>query len=529
MYDVIIRGGQVIDGSGAAGYAGDVAIEGDRIAALGRVEGVARSEIDASGLVVGPGFIDLHSHSDFNFFIDPMADSKIRQGVTVELTGNCGLSFCAPLTDESRVPLDTRVGWYPTDWTPTWTSFGGYLDALEQNGSTLNLATQVGHGTVRHAVLGMATRAPDTGELKRMRSLVEEALEAGALGFSTGLSMTPGNFSLTEEVMELAAAAAERDRLYSTHMRDSSDESSGLFVAIHEAMEIGRRTGVRVQMSHLKCGGSMRGRAEEILETIERGRKEGIDLAADQYPYTAGSGHMSGNTLPRWIQEGGREKALERLADADLRAEARVGIDRAIARAGGPERFMIANFPPDISYEGKDVAALADQLGVEPAETLVLLYERYDAQLILSGMTEPDVRAIAKADFTAVASDGDSLRTEGPLSIGSPHPRSYGTFPRFFAQMARGSDGVTIENAVRKMTALPAERLGLSARGRLAPGYLADVVVFDADSIEDRADFSSPHQYSDGVHHVLVNGVAVVAGGVSTGATPGRVLRDEAH
>ena len=526
MHDLIIRNGLVIDGTGASGYKGDIAINGDRITAIGQVETEAVDYIDASGLIVSPGFIDLHSHSDFQFFIDPTADSKIRQGVTLELVGNCGQSFCAPLSGLSRGPLDTRAFWYPTEWKPDWTDFPGYLDALEANESSLNIATQVGHGTVRLSVLGMDMRTPVQGELKRMKFLVEEALDAGAFGFSTGLSMAPGCFSLTEEVIELADAAAHRNRLYSTHMRDSGSATTGLFVAMHEAIEIGRRTGVDVQMSHLKCNGYVRGRSDEILEMIDRSRKEGLNIAADLYPYIAASGPMSGNQIPRWVQEGGREKAVERLNDADIRAETRADIDITTALLGGPDRITIANFPPDLSYEGKSLEEISSKIGAQPSETLIRIYEQFDAQLILFGMAEPDVKAIAAADFVAVASDGVSLRCEGPLSVGLPHPRSYGTFPRFFAMMVRGDQHMKLEEAVRKMTSLPAERLRLTRRGRLAPGYFADITVFDAELIKDRSDFSSPHQYPEGVQHVFVNGVPAVSNGKSTATTAGRLLRN---
>ena len=526
MYDILIENGQVIDGTGAPAYQADVAISGDTVVATGKgLEVRAARTIDASGLAVTPGFIDLHSHSDFQFFIDPAADSKVTQGVTLELVGNCGLSFCAPLTGASREDLDTRVAWYDTKWRPAWTTFAGYMDALDKTGKTLNVVTQVGHGTVRKAVLGMETRAPDSGELKRMQALVAEALDAGAFGFSTGLSMAPGVYSTTAEVIALAEPAGKRGKLYSTHKRDSGDEGAGLFVALAEAIEVGRRTGARVQVSHLKCNGPTRGRAAEVLRMIEDARREGLDVAADQYPYTAASGPMSGNVYPRWALEGGRARALERAKDADLRAEIRAHLAERTRSIGGPDRLMVASYPPERRFEGMTVEAIARDMKCDPAEALVRLYERYDTQLILSGMAEADVDVIAAHPVVAVASDGVSLKSTGPLSSGSPHPRSYGTFPRFFARMVRAKKAVTLEDAVRKMTSLPAQRLGLTRRGRLAPGYFADIVVLNPGAIEDRATFEKPHQYSAGIEHVLVNGVAAVSGGKPTGGTPGRVIR----
>ncbi len=524
MYDVIVRGGTIVDGTGSPGFMADVAIKGDSIVGIGQIEGESASLIDASGKLVVPGFIDLHSHADFSFFVDPLADSKITQGVTFEYVGNCGISFCAPLMGESFSDLDVRKSWYETAWKPDWTDFGGYLDALSETGSTLNLATQVGHGTVRKAVMGMETRAPDSGELKRMESLVAESLDAGAFGFSTGLSMAPGYYSLGPEVYSLVQVAADRGKLYSSHIRDSSSEGAGLFVAMAEVIEAGRRTGASIQVSHLKANGPMRGRSGKLLEMIEEGRQEGLDVAADVYPYISASGPMSGNVFPRWALEGGRDEALKRLADADLRAEIVDGLDRAFGNFGGPNKVGVASYSADKSIEGKGLPEIAADMGCGPAEALARLYEGFDAQLIITGMAQDDVDNIASAPYVAVASDGSSLRAEGPLSAGSPHPRSYGTFPRFLAQ-ARDTGVTSTEDAIRKMTTLPAERLGLTRRGRLAPDHYADVVVMDAETVRDNATFEQPHQYSTGIDHVLVNGVSVVTDGKSTGNTPGRVVR----
>lgn len=526
MFDTLIKDGLIVDGSGGPGFRADVGITGDTVSVIGSgLPAEAKQRIDARGKVVAPGFIDLHSHADFSFFIDRTADSKITQGVTTELVGNCGLSFCAPLTSDSREDLDTRISWYETGWKPAWTDFAGYLSAAEKQGSTLNLATQVGHGTVRRAVMGMATRAPSAEELGRMKALVGEALDAGALGFSTGLSMPPGYYSLTPEVIALAQEAGSRGLLYSTHARDSGDEGFGLFVALEEALEIGRRTGAKVQFSHIKCNGSTRGRSAEVIERIHNARKEGIDIAADVYPYIAASGPMSGNIFPRWASDGGHHKAIERMQDDDLRAKARVDLDGRVASIGGAEKIMVASYPPAPRYEGKAIPEIAADMGCDNAEALVRLFVKYDVQLILSGMAEKDVDRYNATSIVAVASDGSSLKSTGPLSAGSPHPRSYGTFPRFFADAVRKKRLVTVEDAVRKMTSLPAERLGLTRRGRLQPGSFADVVIFDPNVIADRATFAKPHEYSVGVEVVLVNGKTVVMGGKSTGEVPGRVIR----
>jgi N-acyl-D-amino-acid deacylase len=525
MFDVLITGGTIVDGTGAASYPGDLAIKGDTIVAIGNsLEREAQRTIDATGKVVSPGFIDLHSHADFSFFVDPDADSKITQGVTFEYVGNCGISFCAPLIGDSGYDLETRKAWYETDWSPDWTDFGSYLDALEKNGSTLNIATQVGHGTVRRAVMGMDTRAPGSEELKRMQALVAESLDAGAMGFSSGLSMAPGYYSLAIEVFELVQVAAGRGKLYSSHIRDSSTEGPGLFVAMMEALEAGRRTGAAVQVSHLKANGPMRGRSGTLLKMIDEAIDDGIDAAADVYPYISASGPMSGNVFPRWALEGGREQAVKKLQDADLRAQIVAGLDEAFEKFSGPAQVAIANYPPDASLEGQRLTEVAKDMGCGEAEALARLYEGFDAQLVITGMAQEDVDRISAAPTVAIASDGSSLRSTGPLSAGKPHPRSYGTFPRFLS-MVRETKLVSLEEAIRKMTTLPAERLKLERRGRLAPGQFADVVVFDPYSVRDRATFESPHEYSEGIHHVLVNGSVVVNNGVPTGIRPGRVIR----
>ena len=525
MFDVVIRGGTLIDGTGTTGYSADLAIQGDTIVVIGNsIEAETHQSVDATGKVVTPGFIDLHSHADMSFFIDPDADSKITQGVTFEYVGNCVISFCAPLIGEAASDLNTRKAWYDTDWSPDWTSFSDFLDALEKTGSNINVATQVGHGTIRKAIMGMDTRAPDSGELKQMQALVAEGLDAGALGFSTGLSMAPGYYSLAIEVFELVQVAADRNKLYSSHIRDSSTEGPGLFVATMEALEAGRRTGAKVQVSHLKANGPLRGRSSDLIEMIDKAQSDGIDAAADVYPYVSASGPMSGNVFPRWALEGGRKKALERLQDADLRAQIVNGLEQAFEKFSGPSKIAVANYAPDPSLEGQRLPEIARQMDCTESEALARLYEGFDAQLVITGMAQEDVDLISSAPSVAIASDGSSLRSTGPLSAGKPHPRSYGTFPRFLKRV-RETNLVTLEEAIRKMTTLPAERLQLTRRGRLAPGYFADVVIFDPAEIEDIATFEEPHKYSRGVEDVFVNGSDVVRNSEVTGNRPGRVIR----
>jgi N-acyl-D-amino-acid deacylase len=527
MYDLLIKNGWIIDGTGSARYQADVGVQNGDIVAIGQLAGEAQKTIDANGLIVAPGFIDLHTHSDLSFLLDPTAQSKVRQGVTLELAGNCGYSFCAPLHGAAHDMLRPRVSQYTDNFTPTWNDFGGYLDALQRAGSTVNLAVQVGHGTVRAGVLGMDARAPSGAELERMKALVAESLDAGAMGFSTGLFYAPGYYARLDEVIELAAVAAARGKLYSTHMRDEGSHNVGLFVALNEAIEIGRRTGIRVQISHVKCmGPSVWGRADDVLDLFERTRREGIDMAGDQYPYTAGSTSLTGALYPRWALEGGREATLQRQADPVQRQQLHADLMANFDTRTSAEGIVIARFVPEPHFEGLHMIQIAEELECDPAEAAMRLYAQSDPAVIMHAMQEPDMETIARHPLIAVGSDGSSLSATGLLSVGRPHPRSYGTNPRVLARFVRERHLLSLEEAVRKMTLLPASRLGLTRRGRIAPGFAADLVVLDPHTVVDTATFEAPHSYPVGIAHVAVNGKLVVENATFTGQTPGQIIRD---
>ena len=530
MYDLLIQNGSVVDGTGSKAYLADVAAVDEEIVAIGKLEGDATRIVDAKGMVVSPGFIDLHTHSDLSFLLDPTAQSKIRQGVTFELAGNCGGSYGAPLEGGALESFKKRVSEYPDNLDVNWKDFGGYLDTIQSAGTTLNLAVQVGHGTVRSCVLGMDSRAPDRDEMNRMKELISESIELGAMGFSTGLFYAPGSYARLEEVIELASIAADHGVIYSTHMRDEGTQNTGLMVAVSEAIEVGRRTGIKVEISHVKCKGpAVWGMAGNILDLVERSRREGIDVAGDQYPYTASSTGLTGGLFPRWSLVGGREATLARIADNGVRGRMLEDIEGFYLEYGGSEKVVIARYVPESAYEGMSMYEIANVLGCTPAEAALDLYKQDDGQVIVHAMSEDDLDLIATHPFISVASDGSSLSADGILSAGRPHPRSYGTYPRFLAQMVREKKLVLLEEAVRRMTSLPAARLGLSKRGRLAPGYFADLVVFDPDTIQDTASFEVPHSYPIGIPHVSVNGVLVIQDGEFTGKTPGRVVRDFTH
>ena len=525
MFDVIIKNGLILDGTGSAPYRADVAAKGGEIIAIGLLESEAAKTVDAEGLVVSPGFIDLHTHSDMSFLLDPTAQSKVRQGVTLELAGNCGSSYCAPLQGGAEELLRTRAAQYTDHLDITWTDFGGYLDAVQQAGSTVNLAVQVGHGTVRSCVLGQDARAPNGEQMEQMKALIAESLDAGAMGFSTGLYYAPGYYARLDEVIELAAAAGERGKLYSSHIRSEGAQDVGLFVALNEAIEVGRRTGVRVEVSHVKCiGPKVWGRAGDVLALFERTRKEGIDVAGDQYPYTASSTSLTGAIFPRWALDGGRDATLQRMADPYQRQ--RMIDDITVTyqeRSAG--NMVIARYIPDPGYEGRSLEQIAQTLDCAAAEAGLRLYERGDAQVVNHSLQEADVEVIARYPMISIGSDGNSLSTQGVLSTGKPHPRSYGTNPRFLARFVRERQLISLPEAVRRMTTLPASRLGLTRRGRIAPGYAADLVVFDPDTVADTATFEAPHSYAEGIPHVAVNGVLVIENGQFTGLTPGKVIR----
>ncbi len=527
MYDLLLKNGTIYDGTGAPGYLADVGVAQGHIVALGNLSDEASETIDVSSLAVAPGFIDLHTHSDASFLIDKEAQSKVRQGCTLELTGNCGMSFCAPLLGEARRIGADRLAAYGAQDLLDWTRFEEYLERLEQAGSTLNLATQVGHGTVRSCVMGFDDRAPTPEELDRMRELVAESLDAGALGFSTGLYYAPGSYARTDEVVVLSREVAKRDKLYSTHMRDESDFSIGLFGSVEESLAISRLSGVRLQISHLKCvGPATWGNAPELLERIDKARAEGLNVAADQYPYTANSTNLAGAVFPRWAQVGGRSTTIARLDEEEFCSRLREEIRANFDRRGGADMVVVASYPPHTAFEGMSLSQIAEELKCDPMDAAIRLYRESETPIIAHSLQEDDVIVIAGGAWVAVGSDGSSIKTEGALSAGKPHPRSYGTFPRFLARYVREQAVVTLEEAIRKMTLLPASRLGLTQRGRIAPGMWADLAIFDPDTITDTATFESPHSYAAGMPHVVVNGVPVVKDGVFTGATPGKVLRD---
>jgi len=503
-YDMVVRDARVVDGSGAPWFRADVGVRGDSIAAVApRLAGTARRVIEAGGHVAAPGFIDLHSHARGGIFDRPAAENYLRQGVTTLVEGPDG---------SSPLPL------------------GAFLDKLEELRPGVNLASFVGHGSVRAAVVGTEDRSPTPAELERMRELVRQGMRDGAFGLSTGLFYVPGSFARSDEVIALARVAGELGGMHISHMRD---EAAGVLDSVRETIAIGEEGGLPTQVTHHKMiGRAAWGRSVDSLRLVREARERGVDVTVDQYPYTASSTALSAALLPPWSLAGGQSALRQRLSDAAQRARIlEVVKDRIRNERGGgdPRNIQIAACGFDHSLEGRTLAAILEGRGVpstveSAAELTLEIADRGGASAIFHAISEEDVERILAAPFTMVASDGEIPA----FGQGAPHPRSYGTFARVLAVYVRQKRLLTLEDAIRKMTSLPAARLGLADRGLLRPGMKADLVVLDPATVRDRATYEKPHQYAEGVSLVLVNGEPVLDGDRMTGARPGRVLRGPA-
>jgi len=513
--NIIIRNVDILDGAGAPAFRADIGLEGDRIAEIGDLSAATGdTTIDGTGLTAAPGFIDIHSHSDFTLPINPRAESKVRQGVTTKVTGQCGDST-APLNPAMRELA--RAAWPYMSWD--WTGFGEYLDHLRQQGLGVNVVPLVGHSAIRSVAMGLNDRAPSADEMAAMKRLIAQAMDEGAWGISTGLIYPPGLYATTGELIELARVVARRGGFYSSHIRG---EGSRLLQAIAEAIEIGERAGLPVQIAHLKASKPKNWPLlPQALKLIDDARARGLDVAADRYPYTASSTGLSA-MLPPWAHDGGRTALLERLRSPDARR--RILAD---ARARQWDKVLVAHSPNWVEIEGLTVAEIAEQRGAAPYETVldILLETEARVSIIHFGMKEENLRAVLCHPAVMIGSDASARAPQGPLGEGKPHPRGYGAFPRVLGKYAREEGVLSLPEAVRKMSGLPAERLGLADRGRLAQGMKADVALFHPDTVRDKATYTEPHQYPIGIEYVFVNGQVVVGPKGHTGALPGQILR----
>ena len=519
MTDLVLTGGEVVDGTGAPRRRADVAVRDGRIAAIGTDLSRADARmIDARGRVVAPGFIDIHSHSDESVLINSALESTVHQGVTCVVAGNCGGSS-APVMGLAAEELDREIRRY--DLERTWTSFGEYASAIERSGSAINFCSFVGHGTLRTSVMGADDRAPTGGELAAMKAVLAAALADGAIGLSTGLIYPPSAYGTTDEISALATVVRAADGLYASHIRNEGDD---LMAAVEENLEIGRRSGVRVQLSHHKASQRRNwGKVKESTALIERAQRDGVDVIADQYPYTASSTGLA-VTIPKWAHSGGSVAMCERLKDPAVRQRIR-GEYTETERNWAHIVIARARHHPD--WSGKTVAALADAAKKDPLEWACDALVEHDGaiDIIHHSMDEADVRYVMAKSWVCAGSDSRANAPYGPLSFGKPHPRSYGTFPRILGHYAREEHVLSLEDAVRKMTSLTASRLKLRDRGTVREGAWADLVVFDPARIIDLATYDDPHRYPAGIDHVIVNGEVVTHGDETLAARPGRFLR----
>ena len=525
MLDILIQNGVVVDGSGAPRYRADVAIEGDRIVEVGRLGGTeARTAIDASGCVVTPGFVDMHSHTDFTLPIGPTADSLVHQGITTAVVGQCGASP-APLLDETREQVIAMMESEeaPLSWDE-WSTFGSYLDYLTRIGFSINIVSLVGQGTVRAAVMGFSADPANEAQIARMQAEVARAMDEGAIGVSTGLIYPPGSYASTEELIAVARPAGERGGFYFSHIRGEGDT---LLAAVAEAILIGRETGAAVQISHFKAAGRDNwGKSAQALELIDQARAEGLDVTTDMYPYLAGSTSLSA-ALPERAQEGGKEAILKRLADAETRQQMRADMQSTgFFRATEWDKVLISGSPKNRAYEGRSVADLAAEADKSPCDWIfdTLLETELDVSMITFMMSEENRKVELRHPAMMIGTDGEGRATEGPLGRGVPHPRNYGTYPRVLGRYVREQGVISLEEAIWKMSGFPAQKLRWMDRGLVKKGYKADLVILNPDTVADRATYESPHQYPVGIPHVIVNGRLVVHDNSHTQARPGRVI-----
>ena len=528
-YDLVIRNGRVIDGTGNPWFHGDVAIAKDRIVAVGRVpDGKAKRVIDAKGLVVAPGFIDIHSHSDDLLLEDGDAQSKIRQGVTTEVLGE-GRS-AGPLKGE----LKTRYFRAPRR-TLSWDTLGGYFDAVEQAGASVNVASYVGLDNLWESVMGKSFDRPTAKQLDRMKELLDEAMRDGALGLSTMLMMPPGSLATTDDLVELCKVVKRHGGIFSSHIRS---EGLDVFKSVKQVIEVGERAGVPVDVIHLKIADEkLWGKMGEVVKLIEEARKRGVNVQANVYPYTRGNNNLA-SIIPPWAHEGGTGKMLERLKDPKQRERLKAAITKGIdgwynhytAVGGDWSRMLVSGRG---TYEGltMDRVIAAKQEGKSPKPDPldvffdVLIEQGGSVPTVYAHHDEKDMNLALKQPWCSVGSDGSAYATEGMLRRGNPHPRNFGTFPRVLGVNVRDRELLTLEDAVRKMTSLNAAKVGLRDRGLLREGAFADVTLFNPETVRDKSTYTAPFAYPEGIEYVIVNGQVVLDRGKHTGATPGKALR----
>jgi len=529
-FDVVIVNGHIIDGTGSPWYSGQIGIRDGRIAAIGNLEAAPRKQtIDAQGKVVAPGFIDMLGQSEMTMLVDPRLPSKIYQGITTEITGEG--NSAGPLSP--AMMASDRAGYEHLKIAPDWSTLGGYFARIEKQGMGINLASYVGATTVRRMVLGDADVQPTPDQLKAMQGLVDQAMQDGAVGVSTALQYAPAPYAKTGELIALAAAAGKYGGIYATHMRSEGD---AVLESIDEAIRIGKEGHLPVEIWHLKAAGKANwGRMPQIVARIDAARATGVDISANTYAYTAWFNTFSA-FIPPWAHDGGDEKLIERLKDPAMRARIRKDMldpkgdwDNEWQEIPGPEAIQIAvvQNPELVALQGKRLSEVAAMWKEDAIDALcdILIKDKAFTNVAVFGMDEPDVVLALKQPWVSIDNDSQGASPDGILGKEHPHPRAYGTFPRILRKYVREEHALTLEDAIRKFSALPAQRMRFTDRGVLKQGMWADVAIFDPATIRDLATFEQPNQLSQGMDFVLVNGVPVIAGGKMTGALPGKVIR----
>ena len=529
-YDTILRGGVIYDGSGGEPFSADLAIEGDRIVAVGGLDrATAEQEINVAGLAVAPGFINMMSWANESLIEDGRSQSNIRQGVTLEVMGE-GFSM-GPLSRAMKAELERQQG--DIRYSIEWNSLDEYLQFLETRGISPNVASFIGAANPREYVIGQEDRPATPEELAAMQILVRQAMEQGALGVASSLIYPPGSFASTDELVALSEAAAEFDGMYASHMRD---EGANMLAAVEELIDIARRADIRAEIYHIKSSGQQNWHLfDQAVEMVELARAEGLQITADVYTYPAGATGLNA-AIPPWVQEGGFDASLERMSDPATRERIAQEMlqhsadwENLYLGAGTPENILLVGFKSEAlkPLTGKTLAEVARIRGTDPRETAMDLIIEDGSRVgtVYFTQSEDVVRKAVSLPWVSFNSDEASLAPEGVFLESNPHPRAYGSFARVLAKYVRDEQVITLQEAIRKLAALPAENLRLHQRGRLQTGYFADVVVFDPATVQDHATFIEPHQYATGMRHVFVNGTAVLREGAHTGATPGRVVR----
>jgi N-acyl-D-aspartate/D-glutamate deacylase len=494
-YDTIIKGGTIYDGTRGAPFVADIGMANGNIKNIGRITEAAAKTIDAEGMIVAPGFIDIHTHCESGLLSEKgkYAKNYLMQGVTTVVTGNCG-------SGTYRVKE--------------------FFTQLESQGIGLNVIHLVGHGTVRSSVMGQEAREPTADELERMKRHIAQGMAEGAVGFSSGLFYAPGSFASTEEIVELAHIAKKYEGIYTTHIRDESDYSIGLEEAIKEAVAVGEQAGIPVEISHIKAlGRPVWGLSDEVCQIIEDARKRGVRVYADQYPYLASSTSLSAAVIPRWVQAEG--KTRERLGSSELLPRIKREIAENIERRGGPESLVIVSYPENRDLDGKSLQDISQIMEIPVIETALHLVLDGSPSIISFNMQDSDLEYFMKRPYVLTGSDGNVQIPDESF----PHPRSYGTFPRKIREYVLNRKWITMEQAIRAATSLPAEVLGLEGRGKLKEGFAADIVVFDPDKITDKATYDDPHRYSEGILYLMINGKLSIENGNYNGQLAGKPIR----